>query len=139
MRERTRVHVACWKMGRCPIEVLSEPPFARRHRGPVSGGCCSICLFPLRQMEQLLQLLTTEILHPDSDAPSGVKSHFIEIFLEELAKVGSHEVRRGAQGGRLSTRGLGRGADAASRPQLTADQNLRLIDPFCRIAAQTQE
>ncbi|ELK03562.1 ribosomal RNA processing protein 1 homolog A [Pteropus alecto] len=66
-----------------------------------------------RQMEQLLDLLTTEILHPDSGAPSGVKSHFIEIFLEELAKVGSRE--------------------------LTADQNLRLIDPFCTIAAQTQD
>lgn len=66
-----------------------------------------------RQMEQLLGLLTTEILHPDSGAPSGVKSHFIEIFLEELATVGSRE--------------------------LTADQNLRLIDPFCTIAAQTQD
>ncbi|XP_065798997.1 ribosomal RNA processing protein 1 homolog A isoform X2 [Muntiacus reevesi] len=66
-----------------------------------------------RQTEQLLELLTTEILHPDSEAPNGVKSHFIEIFLEELAKVGAHE--------------------------LTADQNLRLIGPFCTIAAQTQD
>lgn len=46
-----------------------------------------------RQMEQLMELLTTEILHPDSQAPNGVKSHFIEIFLEELAKVGATEVR----------------------------------------------
>ncbi|XP_036094044.1 ribosomal RNA processing protein 1 homolog A isoform X2 [Rousettus aegyptiacus] len=66
-----------------------------------------------RQVEQLLELLTTEILHPDSGAPSGVKSHFIEVFLEELAKVGSRE--------------------------LTADQTLRFVDPFCRIAAQTQD
>ncbi|KAM5332725.1 ribosomal RNA processing protein 1 homolog A isoform 2-T2 [Glossophaga mutica] len=66
-----------------------------------------------RQIEQLLELLTTEILHPDSQAPSGVKSHFIEIFLEELAKVGAAE--------------------------LTADQNLKFIDPFCRIAAQTKD
>ncbi|XP_064332524.1 ribosomal RNA processing protein 1 homolog A [Camelus dromedarius] len=66
-----------------------------------------------RQTEQLLELLTTEILHPDSQAPSGVRSHFIEIFLEELARVGAHE--------------------------LTAEQNLRLIDPFCRIAARTQD
>ncbi|XP_068821645.1 ribosomal RNA processing protein 1 homolog A isoform X2 [Capricornis sumatraensis] len=66
-----------------------------------------------RQTEQLLELLTTEILHPDSEAPNGVKSHFIEIFLEELTKVGAHE--------------------------LTADQNLRLIGPFCTIAAQTQD
>lgn len=46
-----------------------------------------------RQIEQLLELLTTEILHPDSQAPNGVKSHFIEIFLEELARVGASEVR----------------------------------------------
>ncbi|XP_028342430.1 ribosomal RNA processing protein 1 homolog A isoform X2 [Physeter macrocephalus] len=66
-----------------------------------------------RQSEQLLELLMTEILHPDSQAPSGVKSHFIEIFLEELTKVGAHE--------------------------LTADQNLRLIGPFCTVAARTQD
>ncbi|KAF6385436.1 ribosomal RNA processing 1 [Rhinolophus ferrumequinum] len=66
-----------------------------------------------RHMEQLLVLLTTEILHPDSQAPNGVKSHFIEIFLEELAKVGADE--------------------------LTADQNLKFIEPFCRIAAQTKD
>lgn len=40
----------------------------------------------------------TEILHPDSQAPNGVKSHFIEIFLEELTKVGAHEVGVGRQG-----------------------------------------
>ncbi|XP_064434228.1 ribosomal RNA processing protein 1 homolog A isoform X3 [Mirounga angustirostris] len=66
-----------------------------------------------RHVEQLLELLTTEILHPDSQAPSGVKSHFLEIFLEELSKVGAAE--------------------------LTADQNLKFIDPFCTIAAQTQD
>ncbi|XP_012882810.1 PREDICTED: ribosomal RNA processing protein 1 homolog A [Dipodomys ordii] len=66
-----------------------------------------------RLVEQLLDLLTTEILHPDSEAPNGVKSHFLEIFLEELSKVGAAE--------------------------LTADQNLQLIDPFCRIAACTQD
>ncbi|KAG8507166.1 Ribosomal RNA processing protein 1A [Galemys pyrenaicus] len=66
-----------------------------------------------RETEQLLELLTTEILHPDSQAPNGVKSHFLEVFLEELTKVGAAE--------------------------LTADQNLRLIAPFFRIAAQTRE
>lgn len=40
----------------------------------------------------------TEILHPDSQAPNGVKSHFIEIFLEELTKVGAHEVGDRRQG-----------------------------------------
>ncbi|XP_045140869.1 ribosomal RNA processing protein 1 homolog A isoform X1 [Echinops telfairi] len=61
---------------------------------------------------QLLKLLMTEILHPDSQAPHGVKNHFTEIFLEELAKVGAK--------------------------QLTADQNLKFIDPFCKIAARTK-
>ncbi|XP_049730936.1 ribosomal RNA processing protein 1 homolog A [Elephas maximus indicus] len=65
------------------------------------------------QCEQLLKLLMTEILHPESQAPHGVKSHFTEIFLEELGKVGAKE--------------------------LTADQNLKFIDPFCRIAARTQD
>uniref|UniRef100_G3QD62 Ribosomal RNA processing 1 n=1 Tax=Gorilla gorilla gorilla TaxID=9595 RepID=G3QD62_GORGO len=66
-----------------------------------------------RQIEELLELLMTEILHPSSQAPNGVKSHFLEIFLEELTKVGAEE--------------------------LTADQNLKFIDPFCRIAARTKD
>ncbi|KAM4889455.1 ribosomal RNA processing protein 1 homolog A [Thomomys bottae] len=66
-----------------------------------------------RLVTQLLDLLTTEILHPDSEAPNGVKSHFLDIFLEELSAVGAAE--------------------------LTADQNLQLIDPFCRIAACTHD
>nr|XP_011724226.1 ribosomal RNA processing protein 1 homolog A [Macaca nemestrina] len=66
-----------------------------------------------RQIEELLELLTSEILHPSSQAPHGVKSHFIEIFLEELTKVGAEE--------------------------LTADQNLKFIDPFCRIASRTKD
>ncbi|XP_055463043.1 ribosomal RNA processing protein 1 homolog A [Psammomys obesus] len=66
-----------------------------------------------RRIEQLLELLTTEILKPESQAPNGVKSHFLEIFLEELTKVGAAE--------------------------LTADQNLQFIDPFCQIAACTKD
>ncbi|XP_040588187.1 ribosomal RNA processing protein 1 homolog A isoform X1 [Mesocricetus auratus] len=66
-----------------------------------------------RQIEQLLELLTTEILNPDSQAPNGVKSHFLEIFLEELTRVGAAE--------------------------LTADQNMQFIDPFCQIAARTKD
>ncbi|XP_029794714.1 ribosomal RNA processing protein 1 homolog A [Suricata suricatta] len=66
-----------------------------------------------RQVEQLLELLMTEVLHPDSEAPSGVKRHFLEIFLEELSKVGAAE--------------------------LTADQNLKFIEPFCGLAARTRD
>ncbi|XP_006870906.1 PREDICTED: ribosomal RNA processing protein 1 homolog A [Chrysochloris asiatica] len=72
-----------------------------------------MCGWQERSSEQLLKLLTTEILHPDSQAPHGVKSHFTEIFLEELAKVGAKE--------------------------LTADQNFKFIEPFCRIAARTKD
>ncbi|KFO28097.1 ribosomal RNA processing protein 1 homolog A [Fukomys damarensis] len=66
-----------------------------------------------RDIEQLMALLTTEILHEDSQAPNGVKSHFLEVFLEELAKVGAAE--------------------------LTADQNLWFVEPFCQIAALTKD
>lgn len=78
---------------------------------PVRGrrGLVACCGCPpywplsfLRHVEQLLELLTTEILHPDSQAPSGVKSHFLEIFLEELSKVGAAEVRPVGCGRRLS-------------------------------------
>ncbi|XP_012589988.1 PREDICTED: transmembrane protein 52 [Condylura cristata] len=33
------------------------------------------------EADRLVELLTTEILHPDSQAPNGVKSHFIEVAL----------------------------------------------------------
>ncbi|XP_044522814.1 ribosomal RNA processing protein 1 homolog A isoform X2 [Gracilinanus agilis] len=65
------------------------------------------------QIELLLDMLMKEILHPDSHAPCGVKSHFIDIYLEELTKVGAEE--------------------------LTADQNLKFIVPFCKIAAKTKD
>lgn len=47
---------------------------------------------PHRHTGPLLELLEAEILHPDSEAPSGVKSHFLDIFLEELTRVGADEV-----------------------------------------------
>ncbi|XP_028902441.1 ribosomal RNA processing protein 1 homolog A [Ornithorhynchus anatinus] len=65
------------------------------------------------QIELLLDMLMKEILHPDSHAPNGVKFHFIDLYLEELAKVGAEE--------------------------LTADQNLKFIDPLCRIAAKSKD
>lgn len=34
-----------------------------------------------------------EILHPESQSPNGVKFHFIDIYLDELSKVGGKEVR----------------------------------------------
>ncbi|NXE99509.1 RRP1B protein, partial [Menura novaehollandiae] len=64
-------------------------------------------------VEPLLQLLMKEVMDPDSSAPSGIKFHFIDIYLDELAKVGAKE--------------------------LTADQNLKFIEPFCKIAAKSKD
>ncbi|KAJ7420033.1 ribosomal RNA processing protein 1 B isoform X1 [Willisornis vidua] len=64
-------------------------------------------------VEPLLQLLMKEVMEPDSNAPSGIKLHFIDIYLDELAKVGAKE--------------------------LTADQNLKFIEPFCKIAAKSKD
>ncbi|XP_053934963.1 ribosomal RNA processing protein 1 homolog B isoform X2 [Cuculus canorus] len=64
-------------------------------------------------IELLLQLLMKEVMDPDSNAPMGIKLHFIDIYLDELAKVGAKE--------------------------LTADQNLKFIEPFCKIAAKSKE
>ncbi|XP_074889717.1 ribosomal RNA processing protein 1 homolog B isoform X2 [Buteo buteo] len=64
-------------------------------------------------IELLLQLLMKEVMDPDSNAPTGIKLHFIDIYLNELAKVGAQE--------------------------LTADQNLKFIEPFCKIAAKSKD
>ncbi|NWR77466.1 RRP1B protein, partial [Centropus unirufus] len=63
--------------------------------------------------ETLLQLLMKEIMDSESCASMGIKLHFIDIYLDELAKVGAKE--------------------------LTADQNLKFIEPFCKIAAKSKE
>ncbi|NXY36471.1 RRP1B protein, partial [Pomatorhinus ruficollis] len=64
-------------------------------------------------VEPLLQLLMKAIMDPDSNSPTGIKFHFIDIYLDELAKVGAKE--------------------------LTADQNLKFIEPFCKIAAKSKD
>ncbi|NXL32840.1 RRP1B protein, partial [Glaucidium brasilianum] len=64
-------------------------------------------------IELFLQLLMKEIMDPDSNAPTGIKLHLIDIYLDELAKVGAKE--------------------------LTADQNLKFIEPFCKIAAKSKD
>uniref|UniRef100_A0A8V5FJF2 Uncharacterized protein n=1 Tax=Melopsittacus undulatus TaxID=13146 RepID=A0A8V5FJF2_MELUD len=63
--------------------------------------------------ELFLQLQMKEVMDPDSSAPIGIKLHFIDIYLDELAKVGAKE--------------------------LTADQNLKFIEPFCKIAAKSKD
>ncbi|XP_062458551.1 ribosomal RNA processing protein 1 homolog B [Pezoporus occidentalis] len=64
-------------------------------------------------MELFLQLQIKEVMDPDNNAPTGIKLHFIDIYLDELAKVGAKE--------------------------LTADQNLKFIEPFCKIAAKSKD
>ncbi|NXT02881.1 RRP1B protein, partial [Jacana jacana] len=64
-------------------------------------------------IELLLPLLMKEVMDPESNAPTGIKLHFIDIYLDELAKVGAKE--------------------------LTADQNLKFIEPFCKLAATSKE
>ncbi|POI35085.1 hypothetical protein CIB84_001165 [Bambusicola thoracicus] len=63
--------------------------------------------------ELLLQLLMKEVMDPDSNAPKGIKFHFIDIYLQELAKVGAKE--------------------------LTADQSLKFIEPFCNFVAKSKD
>ncbi|XP_073420822.1 ribosomal RNA processing protein 1 homolog B-like isoform X2 [Dendrobates tinctorius] len=62
-------------------------------------------------VENFLTVLVDEVLKPE--APQGVQHHLIDIYLDELAKVGSAE--------------------------LSADLNLKLIEPFCRIAAKSKD
>lgn len=62
-------------------------------------------------VEEFLLILVEEVLK--TEASRGVQHHVIDIYLEELAKIGSTE--------------------------LTADVNLKLIEPFCKIAAKTKD
>ncbi|KAH0624796.1 hypothetical protein JD844_032606 [Phrynosoma platyrhinos] len=63
--------------------------------------------------EPFLNMLMKTVMHPDSNAPAGIKLHFIDIYLEELAKVGATE--------------------------LTAEQNLQFVEPFCKIVSKTKD
>ncbi|KAM9709720.1 ribosomal RNA processing protein 1 homolog B isoform 3-T3 [Menidia menidia] len=60
-----------------------------------------------------LELLMRELLRNGSEAPCGLQLHILDLYLGELAAVGSAE--------------------------LSADQNLRFIEPFCKQAAKTKD
>ncbi|GLD48742.1 ribosomal RNA processing protein 1 homolog B-like isoform X1, partial [Lates japonicus] len=62
---------------------------------------------------RFLELLMTQLLQSSSAAPSGLQFHFLDLYMTELAAVGSAE--------------------------LTADQNLMFIEPFCRTADKTKD
>lgn len=65
------------------------------------------------EIGKFLNALATEVLQGGSGAPSGVQLHVLDLYLTELAVVGSEE--------------------------LTADQNLMFIEPFCKTAAKTKD
>ncbi|KAK9538156.1 hypothetical protein VZT92_005709 [Zoarces viviparus] len=62
---------------------------------------------------RFLELLTAQLLQSGSGAPSGLQFHILDLYMTELAAVGSAE--------------------------LTADQNLIFIEPFCKTAAKTKD
>ncbi|XP_061093007.1 ribosomal RNA processing protein 1 homolog A-like isoform X1 [Conger conger] len=62
---------------------------------------------------RFVELLSEQVLRSTSDAPKGVQFHILDIYMTELARVGS--------------------------AQLTAEQNLTFIEPFCRTAAKTKD
>ncbi|XP_040913712.1 ribosomal RNA processing protein 1 homolog B-like [Toxotes jaculatrix] len=64
-------------------------------------------------VSRFLELLTAQLLQSGSAAPSGLQFHILDLYMTELAAVGSAE--------------------------LTADQNLMFIEPFCKTAAKTKD
>uniref|UniRef100_G1U7B4 Ribosomal RNA processing 1B n=1 Tax=Oryctolagus cuniculus TaxID=9986 RepID=G1U7B4_RABIT len=92
--------------------------------GPRVGKYCTLARLVLRQSLEALKRngweprslfldgLVKEVLRPESPSPDGVRAHFIDMYLDELSKVGGGE--------------------------LLADQNLKFIDPFCRIHTLVQ-
>ncbi|XP_031662037.1 ribosomal RNA processing protein 1 homolog A isoform X2 [Oncorhynchus kisutch] len=62
---------------------------------------------------RFLELLTAQVLHSTSGAPCWLQFHILDLYMTELAAVGSAE--------------------------LTAAQNLTFIDPFCKTASKTKD
>ncbi|XP_031436159.1 ribosomal RNA processing protein 1 homolog B-like isoform X3 [Clupea harengus] len=60
---------------------------------------------------RVLQLISAQLL--DGSAPAGLLLHILDLYLSELSRAGAQ--------------------------QLTADQNLSFIEPFCQTAAKTKD
>lgn len=75
----------------CPTPPLphSLAPPTPEPGGPAFTEPCS---FSCSRVQPLLNALTKEVLHPESQSPNGVRFHFIGVYLEELSKVGGKEV-----------------------------------------------
>ncbi|XP_029682957.1 ribosomal RNA processing protein 1 homolog A isoform X3 [Takifugu rubripes] len=64
-------------------------------------------------VSRFLELLSTQVLQSGGQAPCGLQYHILDVYMSELAAVAADE--------------------------LTADQNLVFIQPFCRTAARTKD
>lgn len=67
----------------------------------------AMCVVFFSRVQLLLGVLMKEVLHPESQSPNGVRFHLIDVYLDELAKVGGKEVS-----GRLRCPPRGGGATA---------------------------
>uniref|UniRef100_H3CHJ0 Ribosomal RNA processing 1 n=1 Tax=Tetraodon nigroviridis TaxID=99883 RepID=H3CHJ0_TETNG len=67
----------------------------------------------LSVVSRFLQLLAAQLLQSGCEAPCGLQLHVLDVYLSELATVAADE--------------------------LTADQNLVFIEPFCKTAARTKD
>ena len=64
----------------------------------MSGSCCilkkvTVC-FLLSVVSSFLELLTAQLLQSSSGAPSGLQLHILDLYMTELAAVGSAEVQK---------------------------------------------
>ncbi|KAF7709823.1 hypothetical protein HF521_016673 [Silurus meridionalis] len=64
-------------------------------------------------VNQFLQIFTKQLLQNTEHVPKGLMLHILDLYMNELAQVGSAE--------------------------LTAEQNLTFIDPFCKTMAKTKD
>lgn len=90
----------------CLVKLLSLPSLpcsVARAECRISIGARSVGALPLTAMcvvffsrvQLLLSVLMKEVLHPESQSPNGVKFHLIDVYLDELSKVGGKEVSAG--------------------------------------------
>ncbi|XP_046900179.1 ribosomal RNA processing protein 1 homolog A-like isoform X2 [Hypomesus transpacificus] len=88
-------------------------PSCRPSRG--SGLALTDCAWTsfTSVLARFLELLTAQVLQSTSGAPCGLLFHIMDLYMTELAGVGSSE--------------------------LNAEQNLTFIKPFCKSAAKTKD
>lgn len=96
--------------------VLQRAPHATSP--PQAGGGSARCPRAhtsrfLSRIKLFLDVLMKEVLHPESRSPDGVRFHCIDVYLDELSKVGGKEVSHVPSASAAGT-GKGGGWDRAS-------------------------